>query len=75
MSYSSVYSFEESVPEGMCQASILVTRTAENQRTSTVNSTTLQEPVQGAEEAAARENSSRSKYRTKSGGGGTIVVE
>ncbi len=71
ISYSSVCSFEESVPEGMCQASILVTRAAENQRTPTIGSTTLQKQVQGEEEdVILREDTSHSKYRTKSGGGG-----
>ncbi len=69
LSYSSIHFFEESIPEGMCQASLLVLLANETALQSTTASEYLGGQVEGDNQITEQtQNSSVQKYRNKSGG-------
>ncbi len=63
LSYSSIYSFEETIPEGMCQAHILVLTADDTTRQSRTDTEPAEKQDKGDNQIIERP-----KYRNKSGG-------
>ncbi len=68
ISHSSIYSFEETIPEGMCQASILVMVADDTTLKSMTGSSFLEKQSEGENQVTKHtQHSSVPKYRNKSG--------